>query len=150
VGEIVSTVYQKSRHSAQFFMEQVAVADTPCQSPHAGGLSATGVQAAVSVTHEMDREHRSVIRTRPLGKRSRDSYELELSSALTLGVAARVAGFFSRRRSFFSRSRVFFPRSRGAAAAECGERTKSNGDKHDNQLQFVHLFLVSDSILETA
>jgi hypothetical protein len=84
IGHKVAAFYDEQRHLGEVFPEQFFVADTPCQSPHPGGLSATGFEAAVRASYEIHGERSPVVNSRSRFKRRVNAYEFQLLSRLIL------------------------------------------------------------------
>ncbi len=84
IGQEIAALYDERGDLAQFFLEQFFVADTPCQSPHPGGLSAAGFEDAVRASYEMNGEGGPIINPCARFKRRVYAYELHLFSRLIL------------------------------------------------------------------
>ena len=84
IGQKVAAFYDEQGHLGEVFPEQFLVADTPCQSPHPGGLSATGFEAAVRAAYELHGERGPVVNSRSRFKRRGKAYEFQLLSRLIL------------------------------------------------------------------
>ena len=68
----------------KFLFEGVDIADTPCQPPDTGRLSATGLKTAVDVAREMQHKGYTVVSAEPRISRSILPYDFEAASVFLL------------------------------------------------------------------
>ena len=84
VREEISAFDEERRRCRKFLFECVYIADTPCQPPNTGRLSATRLQAAVYIARKMEDKGCTIVGSEPGISRSVLTHDLEAASIFLL------------------------------------------------------------------
>ncbi len=68
IGHEITGVDEQRGNRWEFLSKEFLIADTPCQPPEPGRFSATGIEVAVGVSAEMNREQDAVVDANALVK----------------------------------------------------------------------------------